>query len=54
MGGRTIWNSDGKEVLCILEIQEPKGEGGLYEEATNLQHCPLFMALFPCQGKENE
>lgn len=54
MGGRTIWNSDGKEVLCILEIQEPKGGGGYMKRPKNLQHYPLFMALFPCQGKENE
>lgn len=45
MGGRTIWNSDGKEVLCILEIQEPKGGGGLYEEAKKSSTLPIVYGL---------
>ena len=48
-GGRTVWNSESKGGLSILEF--PKARGGLDEDAargrvwifSGITHCPPFL-----------
>ena len=56
-GGRTVWNSDGKGGLSILEF--PKARGGLDEDAacgrvwifSGITHCfELLIATFRLQS----